>query len=58
MSAPCTPPQRRHLSRDKRLQVQTLHLTWHTQTEISRLLNISRRQVAYAIASERVTSRK
>ena len=58
MSTPSTPPQRRHLSRDERLQVQTLHLARHSQAEISRLLNISRRQVAYAIASEHVTPQK
>jgi transposase len=55
---PSTPPHHRYLSRDERLQVQTLHLAGHTQTFIANLLGITRRQVSYAIASERVTPKK
>ncbi|KAF2790251.1 hypothetical protein K505DRAFT_251616 [Melanomma pulvis-pyrius CBS 109.77] len=60
MSTPSTPPPPRHryLSRDERLQAQTLHLAGHTQTFIANLLGFSRRQVAYAITSNRVTLKK
>ncbi|OAG04261.1 uncharacterized protein CC84DRAFT_1219462 [Paraphaeosphaeria sporulosa] len=58
MSPPSTPPRHRYLSRDERLQAQTLHLAGHTQTFIANLLGFSRRQVAYAIASNRVTPKK
>ena len=56
--APSTPPRHRYLSRDERLRVQTLHLAGHTQSSIANLLRITRRQVAYVTASERVTPKK
>lgn len=54
---PSTPtyPRRQYLSRDERLQVQTLALAGHTHKSIATLLKITERQVSYAIASEKVT---
>lgn len=58
MSTPSTPPRQRHqLTRDQRLQVQTLHLARHTPEEIHALLGFTIRQIEYTIASERVTPR-
>jgi len=55
IATPSTPPRHRYLSRDKRLQCQTLRLAGHTQQFIADLLGFTRRQVGYALASERVT---
>lgn len=52
---PSTPPHHRYLSRDKRLQVQTLSLASYTQNFISDFLEVTCRQVGYALASEHVT---
>jgi transposase len=51
-------PRHRYLSRDERLQVQTLSLAGHTQKFITELLHISERQVRYALDTERLTPRK
>jgi transposase len=60
---PTTPPvpstpHSRHLSRDERLQVQTLRLASHTYQNIANLLGITERQVAYASTSEQVTPKR
>jgi transposase len=55
---PSTPPHHRYLSRDERLQVQTLRLAGHTHRFIANLLGITERQVSYAIASEQVTPKR
>jgi len=52
---PSTPPHHRYLSRDERLQCQTLALAGHTHKFIAGLLGVTERQVGYAIASEQVT---
>lgn len=51
-------PHHRYLTRDERLQVQTLRLAGHTHEFIADLLGITERQVSYAISSERVTPTK
>ena len=51
-------PHSKHLTRDERLQVQTLRLAGHTQQFIADLLGFTRRQVQYADTSERVTPKK
>jgi transposase len=51
-------PRHRYLSRDERLQVQTLSLAGHTQKFTADLLHISERQVRYALDAERLTPRK
>ncbi|KAF2176441.1 hypothetical protein K469DRAFT_760358, partial [Zopfia rhizophila CBS 207.26] len=48
----------KHLTRDERLQVQTLHLAGHSIQSIAALLNFTQRQVQYAAASQRVTPKK
>jgi hypothetical protein len=53
LEAPSTPTL--HLSRDQRLQVQTLRLAGQTYTQIADLLSITYRQVAYSATSKRVT---
>jgi transposase len=58
MSPPSTPRHTPHLSRDQRLQVQTLSLAGHDHQYIADLLKISVRQVGYAIHAERVTPKK
>lgn len=59
MSPPSTPPRSTpHLTRDQRLQVQTLSLAGHTQKYIADLLTISEGQVRYAIHAEHVTPKK
>ena len=55
---PSTPPRHRYLTRDERLQCQTLRLAGHKQEFIADLLGFTRRQVGYALASERVTPKK
>jgi hypothetical protein len=59
---PSTPPacsdHSQHLTRDQRLQVQTLRLAGHTHKFIADLLKITERQVGYAIASEQVTPKR
>ena len=57
MTPPST-PHHRYLSRDERLQVQTLHMVGHSQAFISSVLGIIRRQVGYSIAAEQVTPKK
>ncbi|KAF2260712.1 hypothetical protein CC78DRAFT_536196 [Lojkania enalia] len=47
-----------HLTRDERLQCQTLRLAGHTHKYIANLLNLTERQVGYVIASEQVTPKK
>jgi transposase len=51
-------PRHRYLTRDERLQVQTLRLAGHKHSFIAHLLSITERQVSYALASERVTPTK
>jgi hypothetical protein len=58
MEPPSRPRHRLHLSRDQRLQVQTLSLAGHDQQFIADLLQISVRQVGYAIHAETVTPKK
>jgi len=58
MPAVPSTPRHRYLTRDERLQVRTLHLTGHPRRFIQDSLNLSKRQVAYALASERVTPKK
>lgn len=58
MATPSTPPHSSHLTRDERLQVQTLHMAKHSIKDICSLLKFTRRQVTYAIASDRVTPKK
>jgi hypothetical protein len=58
MDPPLTPRHTPHLSRDQRLQVQTLSLAGHDQQYIADLLQISIRQVGYAIHAETVTPKK
>ena len=53
-----TPPRHRYLTRDERLQCQTLRLAGHKQEFIADLLGFTRRQVGYALASKRVTLKK
>ena len=52
---PPSTPRNRYLTRDERLQVQTLARAGHTQVWIADHLRLSRRQVGYAIASDQVT---
>ncbi|KAF1944317.1 hypothetical protein EJ02DRAFT_98700 [Clathrospora elynae] len=52
MSPPLTPRHTLHLSRDQRIQVQTLSLAGHNHQHIEDLLRISVRQVGYAIHAE------
>ncbi|KAF1942871.1 hypothetical protein EJ02DRAFT_453968 [Clathrospora elynae] len=52
---PPSTPRHRYLTRDERLQVQTLSQAGHTQVWIADHLRILRRQVGYAIASYQVT---
>jgi hypothetical protein len=60
MSTPrlSTPPYSKHLSRDQRLQVQTLRLAGYKYKYIANLLNITARQVAHAATSNQVTPKK
>jgi transposase len=58
MSPPSTPRHTPHLSRNQRLQVQTLSLAGHDHQYIADLLKISVRQVGYAIHAKRVTPKK
>jgi transposase len=58
MDPPSTPRHTSHLSRDQRLQVQTLSLAGHNQQYIADLLKISIRQVSYAIHARTVTPKK
>lgn len=63
MATPLTPstpphPHTAHLTRDERLQVQTLHLAKHSVRDICELLKLTRRQVTYAITSNQVTPRR
>jgi hypothetical protein len=51
--APST-PQHKRLTRDQRLQVQTLRLAGHTYEKITQLLDITQRQAQYAVLTERV----
>lgn len=53
-----TPPRHRYLSRDERLQVQTLRRAGHTHQFIAEQLKITLRQVGYAIANENVSPKK
>jgi len=57
---PPSTPQRasKHLTRDQRVQVRTLRLAKHTYSEISRLLNITQRQVQLAAQAEQHTPKK
>lgn len=55
---PSTPRHHRYLTRDERLQVQTLRLAGHTHKFIADLLRVTERQVSYAIAHERVTPKR
>jgi hypothetical protein len=57
MTPPST-PHHRYLSRDERLQVQTLHMVGHSQAFISSVLGITRRQVSYFIAAKQITLKK
>lgn len=57
MSPPST-PRHRYLSRDERLQIQTLRLAGHTQRYIADLLKVTLRQVNYAVHAESVTPKK
>jgi transposase len=52
---PPSTPRNRYLTRDERLQVQTLSRAGHTQVWIADHLRLSRRQVGYALASDQVT---
>ncbi|POS83541.1 hypothetical protein EPUL_004944 [Erysiphe pulchra] len=52
------PPRHRYLSRDERLQVQTLRRSGHTHQSIADQLNITLRQVGYAIANENVSPKR
>jgi transposase len=49
------PAHSQHLTRDQRLQVQTLRLAGHTYQYIANLLHITERQVAWAATSNQVT---
>lgn len=51
-------PRLSHLSRDQRIQVQTLRLAGHSIKNIANLLSFTERQVQYAAATERVTPKK
>ena len=55
---PPPPHTHRYLSRDERLQVQTLALAGHTHRFIANLLGMTERQVGYAIASDQVTPQR
>ena len=49
MDEPSTPKHRKHLTRDQRLMVHTLHQAGHTQTWIAEHLGFTRRQVGYVL---------
>ncbi|PSN71025.1 hypothetical protein BS50DRAFT_631060 [Corynespora cassiicola Philippines] len=51
-------PHRRHLTRDQRLQVQTLRHIGHQLNDIARFLDILWRQAQYAASAEQVTPKK
>jgi transposase len=51
-------PRSSHLSRDQRIQIQTLRLAGHSIKDIANLLGFTERQVQYAAAAERVTPKK
>jgi hypothetical protein len=57
-SRPSTPIYNQHLSRDQRLQVQTLRVAGHTYKYIADLFKITERQVAYAVTSNQVTPKR
>jgi transposase len=58
-SQPSTPrAHSQHLSRDQRLQVQTLRLAGHPYKYIANLLKITERQVAWAATSSQVTPKR
>lgn len=54
-STPSTPPRRRQLTRDERLQAQTLRRAGHSIQFIMDFLKATRRQVDYALTSNNVT---
>ena len=51
-------PRLSHLSRDQRIQVQTLRLAGHLIKDITNLLSFTERQVQYTVTTERVTLKK
>jgi hypothetical protein len=57
---PPTPqtPHHTYLSRDERLQAQTLRLAGHSYADISRIMGFTQRQVQHACQSDRPTPKK
>src|ERR1700712_1416815 len=47
--APILNPQRRCLSRDERLQIQTLHEAGHSNAHIKKALRVSKKQIQYTL---------
>lgn len=57
-TTPSTPQKKRHLSRDERLQIHTLHKAGLCYENIAKQLQVTKRQVQYAILNRRTSPKK